>query len=91
MKGANELLRSSAAVIFTSTVKGFNKRFGKVAKIKRENSKLILSRMEPKEWPHFLEFLLTTFHECIGPITFKFCEGVIGIEPIIAKVAAKYQ
>jgi hypothetical protein len=90
MKSANELLGSSAAVIFTSTVKGFNSRFGKAAEIKKENSELILSRMEPKEWRHFLEFLLTTFYECVGPITFKFCEGVMGIEPIVAKVAAKY-
>jgi hypothetical protein len=91
VKSANELLGSSAAVIFTSTVKGFNSRFGKAAEIKRENSELILSRMEPEEWPHFLEFLLSTFYECVGPITFKFCEGVIGIEPIVAKVASKYQ
>jgi hypothetical protein len=91
MKSANELLGSSAAVIFTSTVKGFNRRFGKAAKIKKEKEGLVLSGMEPKEWPHFLEFLLTTFYECIGPITFKFCEGVIGIEPIVAKVSAKYQ
>jgi hypothetical protein len=90
MKSANELLGSSATVIFTSTVKGFNSRFGKAAEIKKENSELILSRMEPEEWPHFLEFLLSTFYECVGPITFKFCEGVIGIEPIVAKVAAKY-
>jgi hypothetical protein len=90
MKSANELLGSSAATIFTSTVEGFNRRFGKALKIKKEEEELVLSKMEPKEWPHFLEFLLSTFNECVGPITFKFAEGVMGVEPIVAKVAAKY-
>jgi hypothetical protein len=91
MESANELLGVAAATIFTSTVEGFNRRFRKTVKIKKERKELVLSGTEPSEWPHFLEFLLSTFYECVGPITFKFCEGVMGIEPVVAKVAGEYQ
>jgi hypothetical protein len=87
IKNASEILGSSAEIIFTDTVKGFNRRFGKAVKIEKEERGVILSNMEPEQWPHFLEFLLTVFYECVGPITFKFCEGAIGIESIVAKVS----
>ena len=87
MTNAAMLAGDSSLDILKATVNGFNKRFNKNVTI--ENG-LILRNMEREDLPSFVEFLLETFYQCIGPTTFECSEGIGTIEDIVKKVRTRY-
>jgi hypothetical protein len=67
------LLGGSGQTIFESAVKGYNERFDKDIKI---DDTIHLSGLTDEEWPKFIEFLLSIFYQCVGPITFECCKKI---------------
>jgi hypothetical protein len=87
MTNATMLTGDSSIDILKATVEGYNGRFNKNVKIK---DGLTLRNMKKEDLPSFVEFLLETFYQCIGPTTFECSEGIESINPIVEKVKARY-
>jgi len=87
MTNAAMLAGDSSIDILKATVEGYNGRFNKNVKIK---DGLTLRNMKKEDLPSFVEFLLETFYQCIGPTTFECSEGIESINPIVEKVKARY-
>ena len=87
MTNAAMLAGDSSLDILKATVDGYNKRFDKNVKIK---DGLTLRNMKKEDLPSFVEFLLETFYQCIGPTTFECSEGIRTIGNIVEKVRAKH-
>jgi PAS domain S-box-containing protein len=87
MSNATLVVGDSALEILKGVVEGYNKRFSK--KIRVEEG-IALKNVPEKDWPAFIEFLLSTFYECIGPTTFECTEGIESIKNIVERVKARY-
>jgi hypothetical protein len=87
MSNATMLAGDSSLEILRGTVEGYNKRFNKNIGIKEG---VALTNIPEDDWPPFTEFLLSTFYECIGPMTFECSEGIKTFEGIVGEVKAKY-
>jgi PAS domain S-box-containing protein len=82
------LAGGSSIEIFRGTVEGYNQKHNTDIKI---NDGVDISNMPEEEWPPFLEFLLKTFYECIGPVTFECAQGITSLKPILNKVESEYR
>ena len=87
MTNATMLTGDSSLDILKGVINGYNERFNKNVKIK---DGLTISNMRGEDWLSFIEFLLETFYQCIGPTTFECSEGIKAIENIVEKVKIKH-
>jgi PAS domain S-box-containing protein len=88
MSNAALVVGNSSVEILKGVVEGYNNRFNKNIEVKEG---IALTNVPKKEWPSFLTFLLATFYECIGPVTFECCEGIESIKDVVEEVKAKYE
>jgi hypothetical protein len=88
MTNAAMLAGDSSLEILKSTVDGYNKRFDKNVKIR---DRITIVNMAETDWPHFIEFLIETFYQCIGPTTFECVEGIRTMEEIVKNNSARWR
>lgn len=82
-----DLLGGSTKTILKSSIEGYNERFNGDIKMDKDDQ-IHLSNLSEEEWPKLLDFLLSTYHQCIGPIAFEIAEQIEGMEEIAEKVKA---
>jgi hypothetical protein len=82
------IVGDSSLEILRGVVDGYNQRFGKSIGIEDGIAPI---NLPDKEYPSFVEFLLSTFYECIGPTSFECSEGIKSIGGIVEKVKTKYE
>ena len=87
LKNSTALIGGATMTIFRSTVDGFNKRFNRDIRI---DDTIHLSRLNEDEWPRFLEFLLNTYYQCIGPTVFECAKEIEILDSMVKKIKEKY-
>ena len=73
--------------ILQGVVDGYNGRFNRKIRIEKGITPVNVPK---EEWSSFIEFMLNTFYECVGPTTFECAEGIRSIEDIVKKTKARY-
>jgi len=87
LKNSTGIIGGATMTIFRSAVDGFNKRFSRDIRI---DDTIHLSGLSEDEWPRFLEFLLNTYYQCIGPTLFECTKGIKILEDMVKKIEEKY-
>jgi hypothetical protein len=87
LKNSTEIIGGATMTIFRSAVEGFNKRFSRDIRI---DDTIHLSGLNEDEWPRFLEFLLNTYYQCIGPTLFECTKEIKILDEIVRRIEEKY-
>jgi hypothetical protein len=83
----SEVIGGATLEIFKSAIDGYNKRFNKSITI---DDTISLSNIKDEEWPKLLDFLLSIYYMCIGPVTWEEAKQIEGLEKIVEEAKGRY-